>query len=66
MQDSTKPAHTSRTASSSYGVLTGLALKDVLKAGGWSNAETFAKHYNKPIEPNFGNSILNHFINTDN
>ena len=59
-------AHSSQTASSSYRVLSGLALKDVLKAGRWSNAETFAKHYNKPIEPNFGNSILNHFINTDN
>ncbi|XP_028394449.1 uncharacterized protein LOC114518643 [Dendronephthya gigantea] len=58
-------AHSSRTASSSYGILLGLPLKDVLKAGGWSNAETFAKHYNKPIESNFGNSILNHFINTD-
>ena len=54
-------AHSSRTASSSYGMLSGLTLQDVLKAGGWSNAETFARHCNKPITPNFGHSILAHF-----
>ena len=34
-----------------------------LKAGGWTNAQTFAKHYHKPIEGNFGASILSHFQN---
>ena len=47
-------AHSSRTASSSYGFLSGLPLNDVLKAGGWTNAGTFAKHYNKPIHPSRG------------
>ena len=55
-------AHSSRTASSSYGFSSGLPLKDILKAGGWSNAETFAKHYNKPVsDPNFGHNILDKF-----
>ena len=54
-------AHISRTASSSYSLLSGLPLKVILKAGGWSKAETFARHYNKPINPEFGNSLLNHF-----
>ena len=37
-------AHSSITVSSSYGFLSGLPLNDVLKAGGWTNAGTFAKH----------------------
>lgn len=59
-------AHSSRTASSSYGSSSGLAINDILKAGGWSRAGTFAKHYNKQICTNFGNHILNHFKNSDN
>jgi hypothetical protein len=55
-------AHSSRTASSSYGFLSGLPLNDVLKAGGWTNAGTFAKHYNKPIGSNFGHIRTNWFI----
>ena len=35
-----------------------LTLQDILKAGGWSNAQTFATYYNKPIATNFGASIL--------
>ena len=39
-----------------------LPLQDILKAGGWSNAQTFAKHYHKPIVRNFGTrSFLEHF-----
>lgn len=64
-------AHSSRTAASSYGLLSGLPLRDILKAGGWSNAEVFARHYNKPLAQNFGNAILDHLsgnvnTNTDN
>lgn len=54
-------AHSSRTAASSYGFLSGLPLQDILKAGGWSNAEVFARHYNKPVTQNFGNAILERF-----
>ena len=54
-------AHSSRTASSSYSATAQLPLADILKAGGWSNARTFAEHYNKPISGNLGQTLLNHF-----
>ena len=47
----------------SYASHTSLTLPEILKAGGWSNAQTFAKHYNKPIVSNFGTSVLEHFQN---
>ena len=52
-----------RSAFSSYSVQSGLPLKDILKAGGWSNAGTFARYYNKPVQANFGSHILVHFNN---
>jgi len=51
------------SARPAYGAQSGLALAEILKAGGWTNAETFAKHYHKLIEGNFGASILSHFQN---
>lgn len=57
-------AHSSRTASSAFALSSGLAIKDILKAGGWSRVETFAKHYNKPINPNFGSHIQDHAQST--
>lgn len=51
-------AHNSRTASSSYALSSGLAIQDIQKAGGWPRVETFARHYNKPINLNFGSHIL--------
>ena len=42
--------NSARPASTSYGAQTGLSLVEILKAGGWTNAQTFAKHYHKPIE----------------
>ena len=38
-----------------------LPLADILKAGGWSNARTFAEHYNKPISGTLGQTLLTHF-----
>lgn len=59
--------NSARPAATSYGTHTGsLTLQDILKAGGWSNAQTFAAYYNKPIETNFGASILEHFRATQN
>ena len=58
--------HSSRTAASSHGLLSGLPLKEILKAGGWSNAEVFACHYNKPIAQNFGNAVLELFSSSVN
>lgn len=45
-------AHSSRTASTSYSANAQLPLANILKAGGWANARTFAKHYKKPISGN--------------
>ena len=56
-------SNSTRPASTSYGAQTGLTLAEILKAGGWTNAQTFAKHYHKPIEGNFRASILSHFQN---
>lgn len=42
-------AHSSRTASTSYSANAQLPLADILQAGGWSKAQTFAEHYNKPL-----------------
>jgi len=55
--------NSARPASTSYGAQSSLALAEILKAGGWTNAETFAKHYHKPIEGNFRATILSHFQN---
>ena len=59
-------AHSSRTAALSYGYSSGLLLSDILKAGGWSNAEGFAWHYNKPIAQNSGSALLGHYSGTNN
>ena len=56
-------AHSSCSASTTCGLLAGIPLKDVLKAGGWSTATTFARHYNKPVDTNFGQALLNQFEN---
>ena len=52
-------AHSSRAASTSYASQAGVKLDEILKAAGWSSAQTFSKHYNKPIEENnLGTSIM--------
>ena len=56
--------NSARSASTSYSAQSGLPLKDVLKAGGWSNAGTFARYYHKPVQANFGSHILAHFNNS--
>lgn len=55
-------AHSGRSASTSYAKSAGIPLVDILKAGGWTNAQTFAKYYDKPLSRNYGNCILNHFL----
>ena len=56
-------SHSGRSAAISYASHTSLTLPEILKASGWSNVQTFAKHYNKPIVSNFGTSVLEHFQN---
>ncbi|XP_032237067.2 uncharacterized protein LOC116617948 [Nematostella vectensis] len=55
-------AHSSRTAAASCSASAGLPLQDILKAGAWSTELTFARFYNKPVEPlNIGNELLQQF-----
>ena len=56
-------SHCRRSVATSYASRTSLTLQDILKASGWSNVQTFAKHYHKPIVRNFGTSLLEHFQN---
>ena len=56
-------SHSGWSTSTSYAAQTSLTLKEILKPGGWSNAQTFTKHYNMPIVRNFGTSVLEHFRN---
>lgn len=53
-------AHSTRSASTSCSLKEGLSLATILKAGGWSNAMTFARYYNKPLDMdnNFGSVVL--------
>ena len=58
-------AHSWRSASTSRNQLAGLSLSDIMRSAGWSNASTFAKHYNKPIiNENFGDRLLSDFVNS--
>ena len=57
-------AHSCRSASTSRNQLAGLSLPDIMRFAGWSNASTFAKHYNKPIiNENFGDCLLLDLVN---
>ena len=51
-------AHSTRSASTSMALLKGMSLADINKAAGWTNSETFARFYDKPIVKNFGETIL--------
>ena len=55
--------NSARSASTSCSAQSGLPLKDILKAGGWSKAGTVARYYNKPVRANVGSHILAHFNN---
>ena len=51
--------HSYRAASTSSNKAAGLNLTEILKTAGWSNAQTFAKYYNKPLESvNYGYKLL--------
>lgn len=43
-------AHSVRSASSSKAKINNVPVQDILQKAGWSNATTFAKFYNKPIQ----------------
>ena len=59
------PAHSCCSASTSRNQLAGLSLSNIMRSAGWSNASTFAKHYNKPIiNENFGDCLLSDFVDS--
>ena len=54
--------HSVRAASTSKALKSGACLKQILTTAGWSNAETFAKYYNKEIirsKSTLGEVVLN-------
>lgn len=55
-------AHSTRSAATSAAKRSGLDMTTIMRAAGWSNASTFARFYNKPIEhspdANFGQAVL--------
>ena len=55
-------SHSSRAAATSYGFTKGAELTEILQAAGWSNAQTFAAYYHKPIErETLGSHIMRAF-----
>jgi integrase len=54
-------SHSTRSASTSSLASKGIPVDFIIKSVGWSNASTFAKFYNKPIDTdrqNFGDILL--------
>lgn len=52
-------AHSTRSAATSKANSCQVPIDTILAAGGWTNAQTFAKYYNKPIPTSsFGNQLL--------
>ena len=50
MVENTFSAHSVRAASTSKAKTNLVPVDNILKVAGWSNAETFARFYKKPIE----------------
>ncbi len=53
--------HSTRAASTSKCRSKGLQMDEIMKTAGWTNAETFARFYSKPVETgqrNFGKTLL--------
>ena len=45
-------AHSTRSASTSAAKAANVSVEDIMTAAGWSNAETFKKFYDRPIQVN--------------
>ena len=58
-------AHSTRSASTSKANNMGLSMKDIPKAAGWSNDNTFRKYYKLPVHRNFGTEILQAYKASD-
>lgn len=54
-------AHSTRVAAASAAFSKKVSVDTILSAAGWSNVQTFARYYNKPLLPqerNFGDELL--------
>ena len=54
-------AHSTRAAAASAAFSKNVSVDTILSTAGWSNVQTFARFYNKPLlpqEPNFGDELL--------
>ena len=54
-------AHSTRAAVASAAFSKKVSVDTILSAAGWSNVQTFAHYYNKPLLPperNFGDELL--------
>ena len=51
-------AHSTRAAATSKAARAATPINDILKAGGWASAGTFAKFYHKKLESAFANNVL--------
>ncbi|GFS06461.1 site-specific recombinase, phage integrase family [Elysia marginata] len=60
--DTSFPAHSTRSMSTSAASKAGVPLKTILEAAGWSQESTFTRFYKKQVFPNFGQSLLSSHI----
>jgi len=54
-------AHSIRAASTSAAKMVNISIQSIMDAAGWSNAETFRKFYDKPMDTeagSFGTELL--------
>ena len=54
-------AHSTRAASTSAAKTVNISIQSIMDAAGWSNAETFRKFYDKPMDTeagSFGSELL--------
>ena len=51
-------AHSTRFASTSTAFKSGVSISDIMKVADWTQASTFKKFYQKPINDSYGLKIL--------
>ena len=51
-------SHSTRSAATSCAKAQGVSIKEIGEAAGWTNCETFARFYDRPIIKNFGEAVM--------
>ena len=57
-------AHSTRSASTSFGAKHNLSLDLIMKTAGWQNECTFTKFYKFEVKQNFGHEVLKAYMNS--